>query len=538
MDTALGTNNEGSLVFGYSLEDTDHLAGADVFNGQESVLWCNIRDAFPAEIVNMYQTLRSVGILSYANVQKRFEDHQSKWPEAIFNEDAYFKYIAPLTDPDPGKEPTDVYLPMLQGSKAEQRKWWLYNRFRYMDSKWNAGDALNEVIQIRGYAKSNITVTPYADIYPTVKYGSYLVAERGQHGVPVELACPLDNVNDTEIYIYSAPQLASVGDLSGFKVGFADFSKATKIQSIVVGSAANGYNNPNLTGLSVPASPLLSLIDARNCSALTGTVDVSLANNIEHIYLDGTVITAVNLPVGGILKTLRLPATITNLTIRNQPVITTFYMPTYENITTLRIENSSSTIPMLDILDNITPNSRVRIIGFTLAVTSTSEVEEFYDYLDTMRGLDENGNNLDTAVASGVITGLDTITGAWLAEMQSRYSNIQITYNHITSQLKYYNYDGSVLLYTETIVDGGNGIYSGTPTREADAAKIYTFAGWSKYPNRTVPDANALIGVTADRNVYAAYSEEAQKYTVTWKNGSTTLRTDINVPYGTTPVWG
>ena len=25
---------------------------------------------------------------------------------------------------------------MLQGSKAEQRKWWLYNRFRYIDSKY------------------------------------------------------------------------------------------------------------------------------------------------------------------------------------------------------------------------------------------------------------------------------------------------------------------------------------------------------------------------------------------------------------------
>ena len=34
MDTAAGTNNEGALVFGYELEDTDHLAGgADIFNG-------------------------------------------------------------------------------------------------------------------------------------------------------------------------------------------------------------------------------------------------------------------------------------------------------------------------------------------------------------------------------------------------------------------------------------------------------------------------------------------------------------------------
>lgn len=92
MDTAIGINNEGSLVFSYNLEDTDHTeGGADVFNGQQSVLWNNLRDTFGAELRTMYQELRSQGILSYAVVEKMFEDHQSKWPEAIFNEDAWYK---------------------------------------------------------------------------------------------------------------------------------------------------------------------------------------------------------------------------------------------------------------------------------------------------------------------------------------------------------------------------------------------------------------------------------------------------------------
>ena len=150
-DTALGINNEGALVFSYNLEDTDTLpGGADVFNGQQSVMWNNLRDAFGAEIKAMYQTLRSTGALSYPKVEAAFEAHQAKWGEAIFNEDAWFKYLAPLVEDGSG-----AYLAMLQGSKAEQRKWWLYNRFRYMDSKWNAGDALSDVIQLRGYAKAN-----------------------------------------------------------------------------------------------------------------------------------------------------------------------------------------------------------------------------------------------------------------------------------------------------------------------------------------------------------------------------------------------
>ena len=74
-DTALGINNEGALVFGYNLEDTDHLTGgADVFNGQESVLWVNLREAYGAELKAMYQDIRS---------ENRKEELNLKMPETF-----------------------------------------------------------------------------------------------------------------------------------------------------------------------------------------------------------------------------------------------------------------------------------------------------------------------------------------------------------------------------------------------------------------------------------------------------------------------
>ena len=531
MDTAIGTNNEGSLVFGYSLEDTDHVAGANVFNGQDSVLWCNLRDAFPAEITQMYQTLRSQGILSYPTVEQLFEDHQAKWPEAIFNEDSWFKYIDPLTNPDPGKEATAVYLPMMQGSKAEQRKWWLYNRFRYMDSKFNAGDALSDVIQIRGYAKSNITVTPYADIYPTVKYGSYLVQERGHYGVPTTLICPLDNVNDTEIYIYSASQLASVGDLSGFKVGFADFHNATKLQSIKLGSDATGYENPNLTDLTLGNNTLLKTVDVRNCGNLVNPVDMSGCKNLEEIYFEGTAVTGVILPNGGKLKKIHLPETITNLTIRNHPTLTDLTVADYDNISTLWLENIGDTVDMRTILEDIPATSRVRLIGFHWEAQDANEIDEIYDLLDTMRGLDEHGNNMDTAQVAGTIH-TSSLTGAEIAAFLERYPYIEVTADHTTAELKYYNYDGTQLLNTETIVDGGNGTYAGQPTRPQDAQYTYTFVGWNRQMNQTVAEANAVNRVLGDRSVYAAYSATVRTYTVTFQNGNTALQTVTSVPYG------
>ena len=443
-DTAIGINNEGSLVFGYDLEDIDTIdGGADVYNGQQSVLWVNIRQAFFDDIRAMYQKLRSTGALSYADTEGRFEEHQGKWPEAVFNEDAYFKYIKPLID-----EGTGAYLPMLQGSKAEQRKWWMYNRFRYIDSKYNAGDALTDVIQIRGYAKADVTMTPYADIYVSIKYGSYLVQERARRNVAVTLGCPLDNVNDTEIYIYSASQLASVGDLSRLMPGFADFSKATRLQSLKLGDASEGYSNGNMNSLTLGNNVLLKMLDVRNCPNLTQTIDISGCKNMEEAYFDGTAITGVSLPNGGILKILHLPATVTNLTILNQPALHDLTIPAYTNISTLRLENAGSAVDSRAILENIAANGRVRIIGFSWQTENVEEVFALYDLLDTMRGLDESGNNMDRAQMSGAIH-VEAVTGGELAQMRERYSDINVTYDHISCYLYYYNSDGSQLIRKE-----------------------------------------------------------------------------------------
>ena len=538
MDTAIGINNEGQLVFSYNLEDIDHIeGGADVFNGQESVLWENIRAAFSSELAAMYRQLRSTGALSYAKVEKMFEDHQDKWPEAIFNEDSWFKYIEPLT-----KDGNGSYLPMMQGSKAEQRKWWLYNRFRYIDSKYNAGDALSDLIQIRGYAKADVTVTPYADIYPSVKYGSYLVQTRGARNTPSTLLCPLDNVNDTEIYIYSASQLASVGDLSGFKVGFADFSMATKLQSIKVGDSDANYDNQNLTALTLGNNVLLKTLDVRNCSGLgTGdqkTVDISGCEIIENVYFDGTAIAGVTLPNGGVLKVLHLPATITNLSILNQKAITDLTVASYANISTLRLEN----VPTLDtkaILRSVGAGTRVRLIGIAWEAQDATEIDGILDLLDTMRGLDESGNNVETAQVSGTIH-TTSLTGAEIASFNSRYPYITVVADYVESTLTYASYDGTTIYKTVTCI---NGVPQDTapsdPTREATAQYTYTFVGWSTEMDAQTADASATTNVIADRTVYAAYSRVTSTFTVRWVNnatgGSALLEVDRNVPYSSMP---
>lgn len=529
-DTAIGINNEGQYVFSYDLETGDKLeGGADVFNGEGHKFWYWIKQLYQTELGQMYGTLRSTGALSFSKVRQMFDDHQAKWPEAIFNEDSQFKYLDPLiVDHDAG------YLTMLQGSKKSVRDWWLYHRFLYMDSKYNVADNQTSVITVRGYAKADLTVTPYADMYVNLKYGSSLVSTRGKRNTAYLMACPLDNVNDTETYFYGANMIKKIDGLPAYQVGYANFAAGTKLQEITLGSAASGYTNSRLTELHLGDLKLLKKIDCRNCTALgTGTmatIDASGCSQIEEIYMDGTKITGIDLPNGGQLKKLHLPSTVTSLVIRNQTKLEELTIPSYSGITTLILENPSSVINQITLLDSIASNARIRLIGFDLGTITSAQLTAFMDKLDGFRGIDDNGNTTDTAQVSGTCH-IGTVTGAQMAVWKQRYPYITVTYDHLTAYVYYKSEDGETLLHTETVTDGADAVWSGTATKAQTAQYTYTFDGWSSTPGGTLWT-NAKKAVTEDRTIYAHFSATVRRYTVYFYNGSTLLQTVPNVPYG------
>lgn len=477
MDTAMGTNNEGLLVFDYNLEDTDTVNGSNVYNGQDSVLYINTRDAFPDRIAEMYGSLRAEGVLSYEIVEKRFAEHQALWSEAIFNEDAYFKYIDPLID-----DGEATYLSMCQGSKESQRKWWLFNRFRYIDSKYTCGDALTSTITLRAYQKSDFEITPYADIYPCVAFDSTKVKERGKRNEVCAIVSPATwdpNGSDAVVTVYSAEQLKDIGDISPFKVGYADFSKATKLQRIKVGDASAEYSNGNLTELYVGNNTLLKLVDARNCPNLAVNVDLSGCSNIEEAYFSGTSIIGVSLPNGGMLKKLHLPATITNLTLLNQNRLTEVVIPSYAGITTLRLENVGGIIDSFEILKAIPDGSRVRLIGVEWNFDDASEIMALNEITASLRGLDENGNNVDTAQISGTCH-IKALHVKELNQLNELYPMMTITYDELdtmtmTRRIVEARLEGSVEI-TNTRVGRRN--LGGQPNlKEISLPNIITYEG-------------------------------------------------------------
>ena len=520
MDTALGINNEGKLVFDYSLEDTDQIEGADVYNGQSSVLWNNLRETFDGEIGQMYANLRTSGsLLSFEEVEKRFEQHQNKWSETIFNEDSYHKYIVPLI------ETGDNYLEMLQGSKAEQRKWWLYNRFKYFDSKYLAGEAKSDVFQFRAYGKADITIVPYADIYAAVSYANAagaVVSVRAKRGQSYTLPNPLPSTaSDQETYIYSASQLKSVGDLSPFKPDTVKAANAIKLQELKIGDASPDYVNPNLKELTLGRNILLRSLDVRNCINLARPIDISNCTNIEEIYFDNTKITGLNLPVGGIIKTLHLPNTLTNLTIRNHKSLTDLQIAGTENVQSLWLENiPEEVIDAKAIIMEMPEGAAVRLIGFKQIVNTTEEIEALYTLLDTMSGINAQGENVEKAVISGEIQ-IDTITYADHVRLSKKYPDIKIKAKHIICNVVFMNEDQ--IVSTQNVELNHDAYVPENPTKAETISHYYVFENW---------DSEKYLNVQSDCVINAVYSEHIQIYTVTFNTQSTlTSVSSVDVEY-------
>ena len=479
-DSSCGTDNKGNLTFDYHLEDIDYTeAGDPVYNGQNSVLWRNLRETRYEKIAEMYRELRTSGQISYDSVIAKFENHQSKWPEAIFNEDMQTKCLEPLILDGDGLD-----IPMLQGKKEQWMKWWLYNRFRYLDSKYVTGTSMTNRITIRAHQKANVFLKSYLNMYGHVYFNAAVAEHRMTQGEEYEFEWPASGAEDPVIGINDADLLTSLGDLSPLMVELIDISGAPHVSVLKIGDDAEGYTNYSLNSITLGNNKLLRTVDLRNCPNLVSAPDVSGCVNIEEILCEGSGITGLKLPSGGILKTLHLPETVVNLSVINQPQLTDFSIPSYNQIATLRLENAGVLSGMaLDILNAIPQNSRVRILGVNFPQSTVEEAMALCDRLDTMRGLDENGNNVDKAQVSGTIY-IPSLTGEELYRIQSRYPNIAVIYNDLQLYtVRFFN--GDVLLQTvEDVMYGVSIDYTGDrPLKAGETDESnWAFTGWDPDP--------------------------------------------------------
>ena len=549
-DTIIGINNEGKLVFDYYHEDTDTLDGANVYNGQNSVLWVNFRQAFAEKIKECYQELRNDGKLTYDIILDYFVNNGSeKWSESIYNEDGDYKYISMLRSDG---DSSNLY--QVRGDGKGHLEYFMSNRLNYLDSKWYASDYANNYITLRIYTPSewagvepnaDITISPFSAMYAGVRYGANgtLVQERLMANEEHTFTAPDETFNDTETAVYGASEISYLKNLAPLYCGTVNLSKAKRLVIAEIGSATEGYSNPNLTEVSFGTNRLLKKVDIQNCPNLTEPLDLTGCPNIEEVYAFGSGLTGVDLPNSGYLKVLQLPETIINLTLKNQLYITDFQMAGYDALLTLDIENCPA-IDVFDIMDKAANLERLRL----------AKVNWSYDDATAMlalaakgyKGVDDYGDPIDTMNVSGKCH-INALTGEEYASIKAAFPYLEITYNALTSYLICMAGDQVTELHRQAVINGADG-YSplatgeiSTPTMTSTAQYTFAYAGgWTTDPNQIAGgsiDPNAFRKVEGDRYIYPVFNVTVRCYDIEFYNGSTLLYTDEDVPYGSIPTY-
>lgn len=449
-DTILGVNNSGLISFEYDVEPHDNYSDAEgsskVFNGEGSVIWTNLELAYPEQIKAMYGRLRSqAALFSYEAAIRMFDDEQMrKWAATVYNEDARFKYI------DNG---TTSYLGQAEGPRQLHRHRWLYNRFRYLDSKYAAGDFLGDSVTFRvNYPSGNVAVPPTGTIYITALMAQYFAVRWGANSAiaPQRVAAEatgsfpapaamLANLNDIETTIYGASRIASFGDLSPLYPGSVDVSKATMLQELIIGNATPGYENPNLStadnkaGVVLGANVMLRKFDIRNCSHLAQNIDMSGCTAIEEVYAGGSQITGVTLAAGTRIRVLQLPASVTSIVLRSQAALTYhaaaddgLQLAGLGNILQLVVENCDGIDPFR-LVQNIFAGTNsltyVRLSG----VSGSADDISLLTRLSQLKGLDADLNITQAAVLEGRYSAAIALSDAELQLARRLYVDLQIT---------------------------------------------------------------------------------------------------------------
>lgn len=564
MDTGIGINNEGLLVFDYSLEDDEALVGSkvykigaedcpedavDVFNGAKSVIWNNLRKTFKNEISTAYNDLRSTATFGYDEIEKRYEDHQYYWPAAIFNEDAYYKYIKPLL------ETGEDRLGMCLGSKEQQRKWWLFNRFRFLDSKYTAADARTNTINFRANdvgGDQTLRITPYIDLYLKIKVGERYqsTAVKVPRNTEKEIFVAVEDANDTESYIYSADQLKEVKGLNkSLRVSTLDVRAAVNLQHLDV---STDTPNNTLSELTFGSNKLLRSIDAHNCRGLENTVDLKDCEQLEEANFQNTRLLTVQLPQGGRLRKVILPATITTLNLENQSKIKDIQILNEEgewdasNIETLIISNVNTEVQYiaLDIIKSLRDGSFIKFHGFDITLDTLAEFNSLIAKFEKLKGADSSTPNL--ANLSGTIRCKETISYEERERVLSIYRDLIID-APIEKIVEFYSWDGATLLSTQKVtsqnLNSTTLTYEGaTPTvsdEDNNIGKIhYTWNGWATTDHSRedggyalTEDLTQISNITTSIRLYASFSE-IDIYTVNFYTYDGSVKLYSNRVYG------
>ena len=553
MDTSFGIDNTGKLVLTYGKEDTDYYVDDDpssayIYRAAKSTFFCRLRDLFASEMQAMFVDRENANAWSSSSVINQWDNAQNQFPEELWRLNIQRLYVRTYRgvsiDNSIAVSANPRFLTeMMNGRKKYQRRMFERNQELYMATKYFGKTATQDQIMMRfnnpeSYVlKPDFTLylTPYSNMYIGVKFGNVEpINFRAKAGV--EYAIPYSIAADTAdiTLIYGASFIQAIGDLSKCYVGDNDFSKASRLQRLVIGSDVEGYSNTYMKKISLGNNKLLEYLDIKNTVNLSEVVDLSQCINLLELYAQGSGTTGVIFANGGKIQKFYIPA-ITSLTMKNLNYIEDFSIASFENLQTLIVEHT----PVINTYEMVNVSSKLqtlRLIGMNWNIKDTS----ILDRVLTMRGVNNDGGEISQSVLTGNVH-VPVIRQQQLYNYNSAWSDLNITHDTLIEQypVTFVNDDG-IVLEVQYVDKGSNAVDPTTrsenpliPTKESSVSHDYTFAAWD----------SSLNSVFESRIIKATYIESLRQYTIKYVSKGIVLQESTglygeNVPYtGSQPTY-
>ena len=529
-DTSLGIDNTGKLVLTYGKEDTDYYVDGDpsssyIYRAAESTFFCRLRDRFSSEMQGMFVSREDVNAWSASSLISQWDDAQGQFPEELWRLDIQRKYVRTYkgvsVDNSIAKEANPRFLTeMMNGRKKYQRRMFERNQELYMATKYFGKVATQDQIMLRFnnpeeyVVKPNFTLylTPYSDMYIGVKFGNVSpVNFRAKAGIeyPVYYSTLADTGDIT--LIYGASFIQAIGDLSAGYVGDNDFSKASRLQSLVIGSSVDGYENNYISKISLGNNPLLEYLDIRNTTGLSSVVDLSQCGNLLELRAEGSRANGVIFANGGKLEKFYIPD-VTSLTLKNLRYIQDFSVAGYDNLQKLIVEYTPA-IDTHEIVSSAPLLNSIRLVGLDWDIDDTTALNRIL----AMRGVNSDGGEIARSVMTGSVY-VSEVRERELLQYNEQWPELVVTYDpdgfiH-QHAVTFYNGDDSVLEIQ--YVDFGTAAIDPTkridkpviPTKESTVENNFTFETWDR----------TFDLVLEDLYIWPVFSASVRQYTIKYLN--------------------
>lgn len=579
-DTSLGLNNFGKQVYRYGLEDIDYdESNKEVFRQSNSLFFCRIRDLFVAELKQMYNDLESADAWNANVLINECDEWQNEFPEELWRIDIERKYIRTYNSSFIDGQGDKQFLNnMANGKMKYHRRQWERCQEQYMASKYQTPIAMdagkgaanfrvNQFTSIDGTDVNlpaitpnyEFKLTPYSYMYLNVKYGGAAPVSVRVTQPNMETTIPFTGLLDADIInIGSAASIRDFGDLSLIYAETASMQNATRVKTIKLGNSDPAYDNNSFALLETGENALLEELDLTNISGLKSAQNFNALINLKKLYAFGTEIPSITFAQGGKLEYAELPA-LTTLTLRNLKYLADSSLKitgesnntVYPSIVDLTIEDCPqiNSLNLLEACPNVV-NVKLNNINFGIKT-----YEYFENNIFKLLGFEGEGSD---AKLTGTVH-FTSLTGEQFNEIKTRYPNLTITYDALTSTIIFKDTDNTSILkeYTDTFNDKIScitlGIVPSTVTEKTVSDEFsYELFGWSTakdiivdYNDLSADEVAAkenadklkyndamLTNIEGDRTFYPVFKAIRRSYTVQFVGADNEILKELSIPYG------